>query len=224
MEILYQDQYLLLCKKPAGMPSQPDLSEQSNLLGELQKQFPYIGLVHRLDTPTGGVMLYSLRQDMTGKLSALVQNHDNFVKEYFAVVSQAPQPLSGEMIDLLFHDKRKNKAFVVKKKRAGSKEAKLSYQTIAVLEDGHALIKVRLYTGRTHQIRVQFASRGLPLVGDGKYGSREKAKFIALWSCHAAFTHPIRHQLVEAFCLPDDTLFPWSLFNWQEIQKTNNGI
>lgn len=218
-EILYQDASLLLCKKPQGMPSQPDPSGQLDLLSALQQQFPKVGLVHRLDTPTGGVILYSLSEQVTGKLSALVQDHCLFVKEYLAVVGNPPQPESGEMVDLLFHDKRKNKAFVVDKKRGGSKEAKLSYETLATTENGLTLVKIRLYTGRTHQIRVQFASRGFPLCGDGKYGSRIKAPFIALWSYHTAFCHPITKRKVDVSCLPDAGLFPWNQFNLTALER-----
>lgn len=217
IEILYQDQYLLLCRKPAGVPSQPDQSGQEDLLGALQERFDYAGLVHRLDTPTGGVMVYALTPSVTGKLSALVQDHEAFCKEYLAVTAVAPKQPEGEFIDLLFHDKRRNKSFPVDKKRGGSKEARLYYQTLAVSDDGHALIKVRLYTGRTHQIRVQFASRGMPLCGDGKYGSREKCPYIALWSYHTAFKHPVTRRKVDAACLPPDDLYPWSIFELRNI-------
>ena len=218
-EILYKDAYLLLCQKPQGMPSQPDPSGQLDLLTALQQQFPKAALVHRLDTPTGGVMLYSLSEQATGKLSALVQDHNLFTKEYLCVTAQPLNEPSGEMIDLLFHDKRKNKAFVVDKKRGGSKEAKLSYQTLAVNEQGNALVKVRLYTGRTHQIRVQFASRGIPLLGDGKYGSRVKMPYIALWSYRAAFTHPITKKRIEVSCMPNQDALPWSQFDLTAAER-----
>ena len=219
MNILFQDHQLLLCVKPAGMPSQPDPSGQPDLLSKLQENFSYVGLVHRLDTPTGGLMLYSLSQKMTGKLSVLVQDHEAFMKEYYAVLPKAPDSSSGELTDFLFHDRRKNKAYAAAKKRAGCKEAKLSYQTLQLSEDGHALVKVRLYTGRTHQIRVQFGSRGLPLIGDGKYGSREKAKCFALWSCHLSFVHPVTGKKIEAVCRPDTAEFPWNLFDWENLSE-----
>lgn len=219
MKILYADKGLLLCEKPAGMPSQPDPSGQPDLLSSLQQRYQNVGLVHRLDTPTGGVMLYSLNPVLTGKLSALVQDHEHFVKEYLAVIPKPIDPPSGEMTDFLYHDKRRNKSFVVDKKRGGSKEANLSYQTVAVSESGLALVKVRLYTGRTHQIRVQFAFRGYSLCGDGKYGSRIKCPYIALWSHHIAFSHPQSRKQIEGYSLPDGSVYPWSEFDLATLQK-----
>lgn len=189
----------------------PTRPVEQDLLSALGERYPYVGLVHRLDTPTGGVMLYSLKQNITGRLSALVQDHEAFCKEYLAVLAAPISPAAGEMSDFLFHDKRRNKAFVVDGKRGGSKLAKLSYQTLSTAEDGRTLIKIRLYTGRTHQIRVQFASRGRPLCGDGKYGSRVKAPNIALWSHRVVFVHPVTRRTVEALCAPEP-VFPWDGF------------
>ena len=210
--ILYEDTRLLLCEKPQGMPSQPDPSGQTSLLDTLRDTHPSVGLVHRLDTPTGGVMLFSKTPSVTGKFSALVQDHEVFVKEYLAVLPQAPDTPEGVWEDILFHDKIKNKSFTVSAPRKGAKAAKLSYRVLDIAPDGHALVLVRLYTGRTHQIRVQAASRGLPLVGDGKYGSREKAPYIALWSHRIAFSHPATNKPVQGVSLPPSDASPWSLF------------
>ena len=116
-------------------------------------------------------------------------------------------------MDFLFHDKQKNKAFVTDGKRKGSKEAVMDYRVLASLPDGHTLVLVRLHTGRTHQIRVQFASRGLPLVGDGKYGSREKAPFIGLWAYRLTFPHPITGKEISASVCPAPEMMPWKLFS-----------
>ena len=213
MRILYEDNHLLLAEKPQGMPSQPDPSGQLDLWTLLKQRCPFVGLVHRLDTPTGGVMLYAKQQEMTGKLSALVQNHDTFVKEYIAVI---PRPLdlpNGEMRDLLFHDGRTNKTFSVDKPRKGAKEARLTYRTLSTAPDGHTLVRVRLFTGRTHQIRVQLASRGYPLVGDGKYGSREKSHGLALWSYRVTFPHPVTGHTVTVVSTPPSDILPWSLID-----------
>jgi 23S rRNA pseudouridine1911/1915/1917 synthase len=191
MQILYADKYLVMVSKPAGIPSQPDPSGQSDLLTSLQADYPTVSLIHRLDTPTGGVMVFGLAPKATAKLCALVQDHSLFCKEYLAVLSSPPPDAEGRLTDFLYHDKQKNKAFVTDGKRKGSKEAVLDYRVLATLPDGHALLLVRLHTGRTHQTRVQLASRGLPLVGDGKYGSREKAPFIGLWAYRLTFPHPI---------------------------------
>ena len=211
-EILYKDQHLLLVRKPAGVPSQPDPSGQRDLHTELRTTHPTASLIHRLDTPTGGVMVYGLTPTATVKLNALIQDHEAFRKEYLAVVPNPPADTQGRLTDYLFHDRQKNKAFVTDGKRKGSKLAVLDYSVLETCPDGHTLVSVRLHTGRTHQIRVQFASIGLPLVGDGKYGSREKAPFIGLWSYRLSFLHPITGKLISAQALPDVTSSPWSLF------------
>ena len=210
--ILYRDRDLLLVRKDPGMPSQPDPSGQLDLLTTLQAAHPTASLVHRLDTPTGGVMVFGLTPKATAKLSALVQDHSLFQKEYLAVTAAPPAEEMGTLRDFLFHDKLKNKAFVTDGKRKGSKEAVLDYRVLTIAPDGHTLLLVRLHTGRTHQIRVQLASRGLPLVGDGKYGSREKAPFIGLWAYRLTFPHPITGAPVTAAADPDPVCLPWSIF------------
>lgn len=211
-KIVYEDRDLLLVRKPAGVPSQPDLSGRTDLLTQLQTVHPTASLIHRLDTPTGGIMVFGLTQKATAKLCALVQDHNLFRKEYLAVLSAPPNETEGQMRDFLFHDKQKNKAFVTDGGRKGSKEALLDYSVLHTDSKGHTLVLVRLHTGRTHQIRVQFASRGLPLAGDGKYGSREKAPFIGLWAYRLSFPHPITGKYVSAEALPDSATFPWDLF------------
>ena len=212
MRILYTDKDLLICRKPAGMPSQPDPSGQSDLLTALQAVHPTASLIHRLDTPTGGVMAFGLSPKSTAKLCALVQDHSLFCKEYLAVLPAPPTEAEGTLTDYLFHDKQKNKAFVTDGKRKGSKEAVLDYHTLSTLPDGHTLVLVRLHTGRTHQIRVQFASRGFPLVGDGKYGSREKCPYIGLWAFRLTLPHPKTGKSISATAIPDVTAVPWSHF------------
>ena len=210
--ILYRDPHLLIVRKPSGIPSQPDPTGQPDLLTALRESHPTAALIHRLDTPTGGIMVFGLSQKATSKLCALVQDHNQFRKEYLAVLSSSPQEKKGILKDNLYHDKQKNKAYVTETARKGSKEAVLDYQVLASAPDGHTLVLVRLHTGRTHQIRVQFATRGLPLVGDGKYGSREKAPNISLWAFRLTFPHPMTGPPLSAETRPDPETFPWSLF------------
>ena len=212
-KILYKDSDLLITMKPAGVPSQPDTTGQADLLTMLQSDHPSASLIHRLDTPTGGVMVFGLTPKATAKLCALVQDHDMFCKEYLAVVSSPLAESEGRFTDFLFHDRQKNKAYVTDGKRKGSKEAVLDYRVLSSLPDGHTLVLVRLHTGRTHQIRIQFASRGLPLVGDGKYGSREKAPFIGLWAYRLTFPHPVTGKEVSVSACPSLEIAPWSLFS-----------
>lgn len=220
MKILYEDKYLIVCEKPVGVESQKSSSGKTDmptLLSQYRRdrgEDTYIGVVHRLDTATGGAMIYSKREDMTGKLSALVQSGD-YKKVYLAVAHGEPEEACGEMRDLLYHDKMRNKSFVCDKKRSGVKEAILNYRTLESIEteggEKVSLIEVKLITGRTHQIRVQLASRKMPLVGDGKYGSRDNKATCALWSHRVRFTHPVTKKVIECESLPEDA-YPWSTF------------
>ena len=220
MKIFYEDKYLLVCEKPVGVESQvssKNKKDMPTLLAEYRQEKgedAYIGVVHRLDTVTGGAMIYSKIEDMTGKLSALVQSGD-YKKVYLAVVHGVPDEAVGEMRDLLFHDKQRNKSFVCDKKRSGVKEAILNYRVLgtAVAESGEkkSLVEIELITGRTHQIRVQFASRRMPLVGDGKYGSKDNKATCALWSHKVEFVHPVTKKTVEATSLPSGE-YPWNTF------------
>jgi len=217
--ILYQDKTILVVQKPAGMPSQPDHTGQQSVLTFLQENYGYVGLIHRLDTPTGGVMLFALSEQAVGLLSTMMSDKDSTHKEYLALLPAPPEQPSGVWEDYLYHDKRQNKSFVVQSDkngqvRKGAKYAKLSYEVIHTLPDGTTLVKVKLYTGRTHQIRVQFAHRGLPLLGDGKYGSRYKLKppGFALWAYRLSIQHPVTHESMMWTSLPPMDIMPWHLF------------
>lgn len=220
MKIFYEDKYLLVCEKPVGVESQVSSNGKENMIDLLSSyrkekgEDSYIGLVHRLDTATGGAMIYSKREDMTGKLSALVQSGE-YEKTYLAVVHGVPNENEGQMRDLLYHDKQKNKSYVVSKKRAGVKEALANYRLIETITgdngDVMSLVEVELITGRTHQIRVQFSSRKMPLVGDGKYGSRNNRATCALWSHRVKFIHPITKKEIMVESVPP-AIYPWDIF------------
>lgn len=185
MEILYSDREIVVCVKPVGMDSEKEvpfaLSQQ--LGGEL---FP----VHRLDLNVGGVMVYARSRSAAAKLSRAIQD-GTMVKEYVAMVHGTP-PKSGDWEDLLWKDSSKNKVFVVKRERKGVKKARLEFWTLQTGET--SLVRIRLHTGRSHQIRVQFASRGFPLVGDHKYGARDDSPAPYLFSCRLTF--PINGKTV----------------------------
>ena len=208
-EILYADAAVAVVVKPAGVLSQGDAEDAMPVL--LQKRlggaiFP----VHRLDQPTGGVMVYARTQDAAAKLSAQMQS-EAFGKEYLAVLDGTPEPAEGELHDLLFFDRQKGKSYAVRRKRAGVKDARLAYRVLAQAE-GLTLVRVRLFTGRTHQIRVQFSSRGWPLTGDGKYGSRNNRCAPALWSAELQFAPPVTGETLIVRSQPPEA-YPWTLFS-----------
>ena len=190
IKILFQDKALAVCLKPPGVLSQDGPGGTLPVL--LREQLACdIFPVHRLDREAGGVMVYAKTSRAAGALSAAMTRGE-FQKKYFCIVRGHPEEPSGIWKDLLLHDKARNKSFVVKRMRGGVKEASLEYRVLAEKE-GLSLVLVRLHTGRTHQIRVQFASRGMPLLGDGKYGGG--GGDMALWSRALSFPHPSGKQM-----------------------------
>ena len=190
MNIIYSDRELAVIIKPVGMDSEHQVPAAitEKLGGEI---FP----IHRLDLNVGGVMVFARTKQAAAQLSKLVQEGD-LVKEYRALVHGIP-PESGTLEDFLFKDSRKNKVFVVKKERKGVKKASLEFTRLTDADP--SLVHIKLHTGRSHQIRVQFASRGFPLVGDHKYGSRDEHKEPALFSCRITFPWKGQERVFEAF-------------------------
>ncbi|MBR3704054.1 MAG: RluA family pseudouridine synthase [Oscillospiraceae bacterium] len=199
MDILYKDRSIIVCVKRPGELSQAGKPGEKSLLTALEEQHGApIYPVHRLDRETGGLMVYARTKAAAARLSDAIARHE-LEKEYVCIVRGAPQEDEGEFRDLLLHDKQRNKAFVVDRMRGGVKEAVLNYRILKRGEDT-ALMRVRLQTGRTHQIRVQFSSRKMPLVGDGKYGGGKGE--LALWSCRLAFRHPATDERMEFERMP----------------------
>lgn len=179
MDILFVDKDIVVCIKPVGVDSEHGLPEK------LKKQLGgEIYTLHRLDMNVGGVMVYARSKEAASSLSAQIQRGE-MVKEYVALVHGTP-PECGDWEDLLFKDSRRNKVFVVDRQRSGVKKARLEFKRLR--EGEESLVRIRLHTGRSHQIRVQFASRGFPLVGDHKYGARDKKTAPMLYSCSIAFS------------------------------------
>lgn len=205
MNIVYEDRELLLCEKPSGVIAEeggmPDLLREATGAADIY-------CVHRLDRETGGLMVYAKTKRAAAGLSAAIAA-GKLQKEYLAIVQGVPEE-AGVMRDLLYRDAARNKSFVVQRMRRGVREAKLSYRRLATRDD-LSLVRIALHTGRSHQIRVQFASRGMPLVGDRKYGSAYRESGLALWSAAMAFSHPISGKPLRRELPPPET-WPWTLF------------
>lgn len=207
------DKQIIVCEKPIGILSQGDSSGAKNLPEILKAETGsyYIEAVHRLDRPVGGVMVYARNKKSAAILSDDVKKR-NFHKEYFAVVHGRPESDAGEYRDFLFKDRKLCKSFVVKTERKGAKEAVLTYEVLETVGE-LSLVRVQLHTGRTHQIRVQFSSRQMPLVGDEKYGGAADRCNIALHSHKIGFTHPQTKKYME-FCSYPQNTYPWQKFKY----------
>lgn len=188
MKIIFQDNDIVVAVKPPELLSQADDKCRANAVSVLSEMtgseiFP----VHRLDKGVGGIMVFAKNRKAAAGLSRQVSDR-TIKKEYLATLCGEIEADSGTLEDLLFFDRGKNKSFVVKKERRGVKKAVLEYECVAKGE-GRSLVRVRLITGRTHQVRVQFASRGYPLLGDRRYGGSGEGG-IALRSVKLSFKHP----------------------------------
>lgn len=211
MEILFEDRDLIVCIKPVGVLSQADSTGGESMISLLEAHtggtvYP----LHRLDREVGGVMAYAKTKQAAAKLSRDITEH-RFQKEYVAFVHNVPDPAQGEMRDLLFKDSQKNKTFVVNRLRKGVKDALLEYtllQTVETADGICSLVRILLHTGRTHQIRVQFASRKMPLTGDRKYGGKDSFSQIGLFSYRLSFNHPATGKPLVFSAEPDFTFAP----------------
>jgi 23S rRNA pseudouridine1911/1915/1917 synthase len=222
MRILYEDNHLLGIEKPVNIPTQEDASGDPDLLNLLKTDIKeryskpgnvYLGLVHRLDRPVGGAMIFAKTSKAASRLSDTVRTR-KFAKSYVAVVHGQPPQQRGRLIDTLLKDERTNTVSVVPKGTPGSKEAILDYNLLGTsAEYGLSLVQIELHTGRSHQIRVQMNQLGCPLYGDQKYGARvnKPGQQIALWSLYVGFPHPVTKEPVDLVSYPPDQ-FPWNLW------------
>lgn len=209
MKILYEDKNVVVVIKPPEILSQFSETEE-NMVSLLKEQTgSEIYVVSRLDRNVGGVMVYAKNQKSAADLTRQMQSGD-FKKEYIAAVRGKPESDKGIFQDLLFKDSRKNKTFVVKRERKGVKKASLEYEVLCSDEE-ISIVKIRLHTGRTHQIRVQFASRKMPLVGDGKYGAKDNSKTMGLF-CREVTFKKINSTEILTFCAEPEQIYPWKLF------------
>ncbi len=206
IRILYRDEALVCCIKEPGL-----LAEDPGLPSVIGQQLCIqdIFCVHRLDREAAGVMVYALTRTAAAAMSVSFSPQGDAEKTYLAVISGSMEAGEGVLTDLLFHDSRKNRSYKVERMRKGVREASLSYSVLAERND-RTLVSVRLHSGRTHQIRVQFSSRKHPLLGDRRYGSSINCP-LALWSYSLSFDHPVTGQRLS-FSYPPPDSFPWKDF------------
>ena len=218
VEIVYKNENFVVINKPVGIPSQKDTSLDADAMTQAADILKSLGepsdlwLIHRLDRVVGGLLVFARNRAYAARLSELVQKN-LLTKEYLAVVEG--EPLGGEMRDFLYHDKRTNKVFVVKEGKKGAKEARLGYRVLGSVDTPEgvlSLLEITLYTGRTHQIRAQFASRRMPVYGDRRYGSPASLSQgrIALWSRSIAFT---LDDDISVTSMPPIDERPWEYFS-----------
>lgn len=209
MKLLYVDESIVVAIKPARVLStdepggMPELVRNS--LGDPKAD---VRTVHRLDRVVSGLMVLARTPQAASELSRQIRD-DEFEKEYLAVIHGAPETDADRLTDLLLRDKARKMTMVVSQEGKGVQPAALTYR---VLNQNHGMsrVRIRLETGRTHQIRVQFASRQLPLVGERKYSTLEDACEIALWSCYLSFTHPVTGKKMEFYHEPPE-IYPWTV-------------
>jgi len=208
VEIIYRDNSIIVCIKPAGVLSTDEPGGLPGLIREATG-LSDVRTVHRLDRVVSGLMVLALNKDSASELSRQIRD-DSFAKHYLAVV-HGDAGEGGTLVDLLIRSKEERKTYVTDISSKESRRAELIYNTLSKRE-GLSLAAIKLITGRTHQIRCQFSSRQLPLVGDRKYSLNEDGCDIALWSYHLKFTHPETGNSMDFKKLPDISEYPWSVF------------
>lgn len=218
--ILYEDNHLLVIEKPINIPVQEDNSGDKDLLNLLKEDIKiryekpgnvYLGLVHRLDRPVGGVMVFAKTSKAASRLSDVIRK-DELDRKYLAIVRGIPKKKKATLEHYLYKDTKKNKVYAVAANHKEAKKAVLDYELIGS-EEGLSLLSVRLHTGRSHQIRVQLSESGLPLYGDQKYGQQVNrvGQQIALWANVLEFPHPTTKELISIQSAPPKE-YPWNLW------------
>jgi len=209
MELLYVDDAVVVCIKPARVLSTDEPGGLPELVRDaLGDPKADVRTVHRLDRVVSGVMVLARNAESASELSRQIRE-DRFQKEYLAVIHGGPKGDRGTLTDLLYRDKARRMTMVAKEPGKGVQEAILDYEVLGRSVD-LSKIRIHLRTGRTHQIRVQFASRGMPLVGERKYSTLEDPCEIALWSHKIGFTHPVTGEFMTFSQEPPET-YPWSI-------------
>ena len=218
LKIIYEDNHIIVVEKPVNVPSQSDKTGDKDLLTMIKEYLKekyhkqgeaYLGLVHRLDRPVGGVMVYAKTSKAAARLSEQIRQKQ-FSKKYLVIVDGKMEQKQGILEDYLWKNERTNTSKVVEEGTKNSKYAKLKYEVLKyVPETNLSVLKITLETGRHHQIRVQLSHAGHSIYGDQKYGSRGKGKQIALWAYELSFIHPITKEKLNFTDMPE-TIGTWS--------------
>lgn len=220
LKVLYEDNHVIVVLKPQGIPSQADKSGDDDMLGivkayikekYLKEGNVYLGLVHRLDRPTGGVMVFARTSKAAARLSDQIRE-GVMEKRYLAVLTAKPNAKKARLTHYLVKDQANNMVKVVPMTTDGAKKAILDYNVIEDSAEGLYLADIELHTGRSHQIRVQMSTVGAPLYGDVKYGASAAYGNLALWAYELCFRHPTTNKILRFRVYPPETK-PWSLFN-----------
>jgi len=212
MKIIYEDNHIIVVEKPVNIPSQADKTGDEDMLTLVKKYIKekynkpgevYLGLVHRLDRPTGGVMVFAKTSKAASRLSEQVRNKD-FVKKYLCIIDGKMEKEEGTLKDYLYKNEKNNMSRIAKPNEKNAKEAILDYKIIKYNEEINlSVAEITLHTGRHHQIRVQFSSRNHSLYGDQKYGTRGRGKQLALWAYSLSILHPITKERMEFKAYPE---------------------
>ena len=220
IKVIYEDNHLLVVEKPVNILSQGDDTNDKDMVNLLKQYVKekynkpgnvFIGLVHRLDRPVGGVMVFAKTSKAASRLSEQVRNK-TFKKVYRAIIHGEMDKKESTLRDYLYKNKKTNMVSVVNKNHKEAKDAELSYKTLNK-ENGFSLVEINLKTGRSHQIRVQFSSRKHPLFGDQRYGQNvnKVGQQISLWSYKIEIQHPTTKEKMEFTCEPPQE-YPWNIF------------
>ncbi|MBQ8452019.1 MAG: RluA family pseudouridine synthase [Clostridia bacterium] len=226
MDILYEDNHIIVVSKPQGVASQPDETGDNDMLTQLKAYVKekynkpgeaWVGVVHRLDRPTGGVLVYAKTSKAAARLSEQLKNGE-FDKTYLAVVCGKPREQKGKIVSYLKKDEKTNTAVIVPQSTTGAKRAELDYEVLEYnKETNRSLVKVKLYSGRGHQIRVQMKSIKCPVYGDQKYGGEGMDKvMLNLFAAELSFYHPTTKQKLVFRVYPPETESAWNEFNLEK--------
>ena len=222
MKIIYEDNHIIVVEKPVNIPSQGDKTGDKDMLSLVKEYIKekynkpgdvYLGLVHRLDRPTGGVMVFAKTSKAASRLSQQVREK-GFVKKYLCIVDGKIEKEEDTLKDYLYKNEKNNMSRIANPKEKNAKEAILDYKVIKYNEEINlSVVEVTLHTGRHHQIRVQFSSRNHSLYGDQKYGTRGRGKQLALWAYYLSIIHPITKERMEF------KVYPEKIGSWKILEN-----